>query len=75
MPGIVGFQDLWVAGSRFYFQRDTAGSTTYPLLDLGTVNTISPNQTAVTLFAPEGINATATTWELEAANNLNKTAP
>ncbi len=42
MPGIVGFQDLWVAGSRFYFQRDTAGSTTYPLLDLGTVNTISP---------------------------------
>jgi len=42
MPGIVGFQDLWVAGSRFYFQRDTAGSTTSPLLDLGTVNTISP---------------------------------
>jgi len=42
MPGVVGFQDLWVAGSRFYFQRNADSTTTYPLLDMGTVNTISP---------------------------------
>jgi len=42
MPGVVGFQDLWVAGSRFYFQRDATDTETYPLLDMGTVNTISP---------------------------------
>lgn len=54
MPGIVGFQDLWVAGSRFYFQRDTAGATTYPLLDLGTVNTISPTIEPTVLQLKDG---------------------
>ena len=54
MPGIVGFQDLWVAGSRFYFQRDTSGNTTYPLLDLGTVNTISPTIEPTVLQLKDG---------------------
>ena len=54
MPGIVGFQDLWVAGSRFYFQRDDSGSTTYPLLDLGTVNTISPTIEPTVLQLKDG---------------------
>ena len=54
MPGIVGFQDLWVAGSRFYFQRDDTSSTTYPLLDLGTVNTISPTIEPTVLQLKDG---------------------
>ena len=54
MPGIVGFQDLWVAGSRFYFQRDTSGTTTFPLLDLGTVNTISPTIEPTVLQLKDG---------------------
>ena len=41
MPGIVGFQDFWVAGSRFFFEED--GQTNPHLVDLGTVGTISPN--------------------------------
>jgi|GEM_PF-2429792 len=47
MPGIVGFQDFWVAGSRFYFQED--GQANPHLLDLGTVGTISPNFEPTTL--------------------------
>ena len=40
MPGIVGFQDFWVAGSRFFFEED--GQANPHVVDLGTVGTISP---------------------------------
>lgn len=38
MAGIIGSQDLWVVGSRAYFQRDGAAS----LVEIGTINTVSP---------------------------------
>ena len=38
MAGIVGSQDLWVVGSRAYFQREGAAS----LVEIGTINTVSP---------------------------------
>jgi hypothetical protein len=42
--GQVGFQDFWVTGSRFYFERDAIGGTTYvPMLDLGRIEVTSPN--------------------------------
>lgn len=40
MSGIVGFQDLWVTGSRFYFRRDDDVNSA--LIDLGTIDTSSP---------------------------------
>ena len=43
MPGIVGFQETWVVGSRLYFKRDDEGTTTYPTIDLGTVTQTTPN--------------------------------
>lgn len=46
MAGIVGTvagaqQDLWVVGSRFFFKPDNANSDR--IIDLGTINTVSPN--------------------------------
>ena len=38
MAGITGSQDLWVVGSRAYFQREGAAS----LVEIGTINTVSP---------------------------------
>ena len=38
---IVGMQDVWVAGSRFYFDRD--GTTNGYLLDMGTIDTANPS--------------------------------
>lgn len=38
MAGIIGSQDLWVVGSRAYFQREGAAS----LVEIGTINTVSP---------------------------------
>jgi hypothetical protein len=38
MAGIVGSQDLWVVGSRAYFQREGAAS----LVEIGTINAVSP---------------------------------
>lgn len=32
-----------IAGSRFYFKRDSVGSTHYPLHDLGVVSEVTPN--------------------------------
>lgn len=43
MAGIVGNQDLWIVGSRFYFESGTRGSGR--LVDLGTVDVISPQLT------------------------------
>lgn len=39
---IVGFQDFWVAGSRFYFKRDNIGATIQPWIDLGVLQSVSP---------------------------------
>ena len=39
MAGIIGSQDLWVVGSRAYFQRQGAAS----LVEIGTINTVSPS--------------------------------
>ena len=38
---LVGMQDVWVTGSRFYFDRDD--TTNNYLLDLGTVDTANPS--------------------------------
>jgi len=43
MAGIVGTQDLWIVGSRFYFEQGTRGSG--KMIDLGTVDVISPQLT------------------------------
>ena len=40
MAGIVGTQDLWVVGSRFFFKPDNTNSDR--LIDLGTINTVNP---------------------------------
>ncbi len=34
---VVGAQDFWVTGSRFYFQRDAIDSVEQPWVDLGTI--------------------------------------
>jgi hypothetical protein len=43
MAGIVGNQDLWIVGSRFYFEQGSRGSG--KMVDLGTVDVISPQIT------------------------------
>lgn len=45
----VGFQAYRLFGSRFYLQRDPVGSKKFPLIDLGTVEPISPNVEATTV--------------------------
>lgn len=44
MAGIVGNQDLWIVGSRFYFEGkgSTTNGATF-MTDLGTIDTISPS--------------------------------
>jgi len=44
MAGLVGSQDYWIVGSRFYFEPNLSGTTTRSgeMIDLGTVDTISP---------------------------------
>lgn len=44
MAGIVGNQDLWIVGSRFYFEGkgQTTNGATF-MTDLGTIDTISPS--------------------------------
>lgn len=39
---IVGFQDFWVAGSRFYFQRDPIEDVEQPWVDLGVIQSANP---------------------------------
>lgn len=41
MAGIVGTQDLWVVGSRFFFKPDTTISDR--IIDIGTINTVNPS--------------------------------
>lgn len=44
MAGIVGTQDLWIVGSRFYFESGTRMSSG-KIIDLGTVDAINPQLT------------------------------
>jgi len=56
----IGFQDLWVAGSRLLFKRDAVDSIDQPWVDLGTIETSTPNfaVTAIDLKDPEsGVRA------------------
>jgi len=39
---IVGFQDFWVVGTRFYFKRDNINSVVQPWTDLGVLQSVSP---------------------------------
>jgi len=39
---VVGFQDFWVTGSRFYFQREPVSSVVQPFVDLGVIQVASP---------------------------------
>lgn len=52
----VGAQDLWVAGSRFYFQRDAIDSVLQPLIDLGRIETAQPTiePTEIEIFDSDG---------------------
>lgn len=41
---VVGYQDFWVAGSRFYFKREnTSAGVERPITDLGVIEAASPN--------------------------------
>lgn len=42
MPN-VGFQSLWVTGSRVFFQRDATGGVIQPIIDMGVMDVVSPN--------------------------------
>lgn len=42
MPN-VGFQDVWVVGSRVYFRRDPIAGVVQPVKDLGTIAAITAN--------------------------------
>lgn len=42
MPN-VGFQSLWVTGSRVYFQRDAVSGVVQPIIDMGVMEVVSPN--------------------------------
>lgn len=44
MAGLVGSQEYWIVGSRFYFEPNLPGTSTRSgeMIDLGTVDTISP---------------------------------
>lgn len=53
----VGFQDFWIAGSRFYFKRDAIDGVAQPWLDLGTIDGVvnpSLNPEKVELRDPDG---------------------
>ena len=39
---VVGFQDFWLTGSRFYFKRENVAGIEQPTLDFGVINTASP---------------------------------
>lgn len=51
----LGFQDPWLAGSKFLFKRENlvtgAGTTQYPVIDLGDIESASPNLVATTIEA------------------------
>lgn len=53
---IAGFQDFWVAGARFYFERDPVAGVAQPLLDLGICQQASPQVASekIELFDPDG---------------------
>tara|TARA_Y100000114_G_scaffold153211_1_gene172774 strand:- start:1146 stop:2081 length:936 start_codon:yes stop_codon:yes gene_type:complete len=56
MPGIIGFQETWLVGSRLYFKRNDEGTTEYPTLDLGTITQTTPTfePTVIQAKDPDG---------------------
>lgn len=55
--GVQGFQDFWVTGSHFYFQKDPVGGVVQPLRDLGVISdAISPGfeNDEIELFDSDG---------------------
>jgi len=40
---IVGFQDFWVAGSRFFYKRDAIEGAEQPWIDLGVIQPVNPS--------------------------------
>jgi hypothetical protein len=53
---IAGYQEFWLAGSRFFFLRDPILGVAQPMVNLGVVNPISPTteSTLVELFDSDG---------------------
>lgn len=53
---ILGFQDLWIAGSRLYFKRDPVGGVDQPVIDFGVIEPVNPqyNITSVKLYDSDG---------------------
>lgn len=51
-----GFQDFWLAGSRFFFQRDPVASVVQPFIDFGVIQSANPtlNLTKIELKDPDG---------------------
>lgn len=41
MP-VLGFQDLWLTGSRLYFKRDDIDGVDQPVIDLGIIDPVNP---------------------------------
>ena len=56
MPGVIGFQETWLVGSRLYFKRNDEGTTEYPTLDLGTITQTTPTfePTVIQAKDPDG---------------------
>lgn len=54
--GIQGFQDLWLAGTRVYGQRDAVAGVQQPFLDLGIIQEATPAiaTTKAEVFDPDG---------------------
>lgn len=72
MGKIVGHQEFWQAGSRFYFKRDPVNGVIQPLVDLGRIEPVNPNMEfeKVTLDDSDGgINQTIA----EAVNDISET--
>ncbi len=55
MP-ILGFQDLWIAGSRLYFKRDAVDGVDQPIIDFGVIEPVTPsyNVNQVKLYDSDG---------------------
>lgn len=72
MGKILGHQEFWQAGSRFYFKRDPVNGVIQPLVDLGRIEPANPNMEfeKVTLEDSDGgINQTI----VESVNDISET--
>ncbi len=58
---VVGHQDYWTAGSRFYYKKDNDGSTEFPWVDLGTILSANPTSEISKLTLKDGDGGRLTT--------------